>query len=124
MEGNEKMRDEFSTILDELQAMHDRKGIDYGTNEEPFQNVITGADFAGLEPWVAAMIRAQDKMGRLSKAARGHKLTVETIDDNLVDLAVYAIIALALHRRKGIKMDYVRAYLHVEEERSEPVSDD
>ena len=102
--------------------MHDKKGIDYGTNEEPFQNVIAGAQFAGLEPWVAAMIRAQDKMGRLSKATRGHKLTVETIDDNLVDLAVYAIIALALHRRNGITMSYVREYLNVGW--PEPVSDD
>lgn len=119
------MKDEFTTILGELQAMHDRKGLDYGTYVEPFANVIAGADFAGLEPWVAAMIRAQDKMGRLSKAAHGHTLKVETVDDNLVDLAVYAIIALCLYRRTHSHIDLkaVHPYLHVAEW-PEPVSDD
>ena len=117
------MTDEFNTVLKELLAMHDRKGLDYGTNAEPFANIIAGADFAGIEPWVAALLRASDKMGRLSKVAHGHKLTVETIDDNLVDLAVYAIIALCLYRRGGVPLTPVREYLHVVEW-PEPVSDD
>ena len=124
MEGNQEMTDEFTNVLRELQAMHDRKGLDYGTNQEPFANVIAGADFAGIEPWVAALLRGSDKLGRLSKAARGHTLTVETIDDNLVDLAVYAIIALCLHRRNGVNIEPVRNYLHVVSHRAEPVSDD
>lgn len=123
MEGNKEMTDEFTTVLWELQAMHDRKGLDYGTNAEPFANVIAGADFAGIEPWVAALLRASDKMGRLSKAAHGHNLTVETLDDNLVDLAVYAIIALCLHRRTQVDLEPVRNYLHIEQW-PEPVSDD
>ena len=124
MEGNQEMTDEFTNVLRELQAMHDRKGLDYGTNHEPFANVISGADFAGIEPWVAALLRGSDKLGRLSKAAKGHKLTMETIDDNLVDLAVYAIIALCLHRRNAIKTKVLHNYLQVVSDRAEPVSDD
>lgn len=123
MEGTKEMTDEFTTVLRELQAMHDRKGLDYGTNAEPFANVIAGADFAGIEPWVAALLRGSDKLGRLSKAARGHSLTVETIDDNLVDLAVYAIMALCLHRRTQVSLAPVVNYLHVEQW-PEPVSND
>lgn len=117
------MKDEFNDVLKELLAMHDRKGIDYGTHEEPFANVIAGAEFASIEPWVAAMIRGQDKMGRLSKAAQGFKLAEETIEDNLIDLAVYSIIALCLFRRTAVDLKPVRNYLHVEEWPT-PVADD
>jgi hypothetical protein len=37
-------------------------------------------------------------MRRLQKAAAGHKLTFESVEDDLLDLAVYVAIALVLYR--------------------------
>ena len=91
--------DPFTSVLDELQEMHDRKGADYGRDEDPYANVRGSADF-GVPPWVGALVRANDKMRRLQKVASGGTLKNEGIEDSLVDLAVYAIIALILWREE------------------------
>src|SRR5487761_2129741 len=79
--------------------MHDRKQKDYGTAGDPFANVRASADF-GIPGWVGCMTRANDKMKRLQKAARGGTMTNESVEDSLLDLAVYAIIALVLRREE------------------------
>ncbi len=89
--------DPFTSILDELEEMHDRKGRDYGTGEDPYANVRQSQEF-GIEPWVGALVRANDKVKRLQKAARGGTLSNEGVEDSLLDLAVYAIIGLILFR--------------------------
>ena len=80
--------------------MHDKKQKDYGTPSDPFANVRASADF-GIEPWVGAMVRANDKMRRLQSAAQGSTLVNEGIEDSLLDLAVYSIIALVLYRENN-----------------------
>lgn len=87
----------FYQVLDEMEAMHDRKNEDYGTDADPFANVRSSQEF-GVEPWVGALVRANDKMKRLQKAANGEALANESIEDSLMDLAVYAAIALCLYR--------------------------
>lgn len=89
--------DPFSDVLAELQTMHDRKGADYGRTQDPYSNVRGSEDF-GIPGWVGAMVRANDKMRRLQKAASGSTLRNEGIEDSLIDLAVYAIIGLILFR--------------------------
>jgi hypothetical protein len=89
------MPDPFRSVLDELGDLHDAKGADYGRTQDPYANVRASEDF-GVEPWVGALIRANDKMRRLQNAAKGKKLTNEGVEDSLRDLAVYAIIALIL----------------------------
>lgn len=89
----------FATILRELQAMHDRKQADYGSDEDPFANIRASREF-GLKPWVGAMLRANDKVKRLQSAARGSELKNEGIEDSLIDIAVYTIIALSLFREE------------------------
>ena len=94
---------EFDKVLTEMKAMHDRKQADYGRKAEgskpadPFANVRASEDF-GIPGWVGCMTRANDKMRRLQAAARGQNLKNESIEDSLMDLAVYAVIALVLYR--------------------------
>jgi len=38
---------------------------------------------------------------RVQKAAQGHTLTNEGIEDSLMDLAVYSLIALVLYREQS-----------------------
>ena len=87
----------FEQAVAEIVAMHNRKQADYGREGDPFANVRASEAF-GVPAWVGCMIRANDKMTRLQKAATGHSLVNESIEDSLLDLAVYSIIGLVLFR--------------------------
>lgn len=86
----------FHELLDEIGELHDKKQSDYGRPTDPFANVRASEDF-GVEGWVGALVRANDKMRRLQKAAQGGTLANEGVVDSLMDLAVYALIALVLY---------------------------
>jgi len=87
----------FHAILKELGEMHDRKQADYGSAGDPFQNVRASERF-GIPAWIGCMVRANDKMVRIQKAARlgVGSLRNESLEDSLRDLAVYSIIGLCL----------------------------
>jgi hypothetical protein len=87
----------FDAVLIELKEMHDRKQADYGKTNDPFSNVRASEDF-GIPGWVGSLVRANDKMRRLQKASQGSSLANEGIEDSLIDMAVYLIIALILFR--------------------------
>lgn len=90
-----KGSERFHEILKELGDMHDKKQKDYGKTGDPFSNVRASEDF-GIPGWVGCMMRANDKMRRLQKAAVGGTLANESVEDSLRDLAVYSIIGLCL----------------------------
>lgn len=86
---------QFHDHLQMLGALHDLKQADYGVENDPFANVRASQDF-GVDPWVGAMIRGNDKMVRIKSFIRNGELKNESLRDSLMDLAVYAIIALVL----------------------------
>jgi len=98
-DGREIPMNEFEQVLAEMKELHDRKRSDYGRKEDPFANVRASEDF-GVEGWVGALIRANDKMRRLQSAAKGSTLRNEGIEDSLIDMAVYSVIALTIYREK------------------------
>jgi hypothetical protein len=87
----------FSNILKEVQAMHDKKSKDYGRPKDPYYNIRGSEDF-GIPAWVGAVLRANDKMKRLQLAARGSALANEGIEDSLLDAITYFTIALDCFR--------------------------
>lgn len=89
---------EFEAVVKEVLDMHRRKGADYGTKDDFFANVSASANW-GIEPWVGAMMRVSDKVARLQSAAKGSTLQNEGIEDSLLDIATYSIIAVCLFRR-------------------------
>lgn len=91
---------EFEAVVREVLDMHRRKGADYGTKDDFFANVSASANW-GIEPWVGAMMRVSDKVARLQSAAKGSTLKNEGIEDSLLDIATYAIIAVCLFRRSN-----------------------
>jgi hypothetical protein len=97
-EGN-KTSAEFLTVLDDIRAMHLKKSADYGTDEDPFANVNASVDF-GVSGVVGTLIRANDKMRRLQAWAKGSTLANEGVEDSLMDLATYAVIALVQLRKE------------------------
>ena len=90
----------FHDLCDAMKAMHDKKQQDYGRANDPFSNVRASEDF-GIPGWAGAMMRANDKMRRIQKAASGGTLSNEGVEDSLMDLAVYSIIALVLYREQA-----------------------
>ena len=95
----EEPMDAFTQIIDEIVAMHDKKALDYGRDDDPLANVRASEDF-GIPAWIGCMVRANDKMKRIQKAASGGQLVNESLEDSLMDLAVYAIIGLQLVREQ------------------------
>ena len=97
---SELQHDGFTAILAEIKAMHDKKSQDYGRTNDPYANVRASQDF-GIPAWVGTLVRANDKMRRLQSAAQGSTMANESIEDSLLDLAVYTIIALDLYRKEN-----------------------
>lgn len=87
----------FHDLLKEIGDLHDKKQQDYGREGDPFANVRSSIEW-GIPPWVGALVRANDKVKRLQKAARGGTMANESVEDSMMDLAVYALIALRLFR--------------------------
>jgi hypothetical protein len=104
----------FEQVLEELRAMHNKKQTDYGRTGDPFSNVRASEAF-GIPGWVGAMTRANDKMRRLQKFAAEGNLANESVEDSLIDLAVYSIIGLILYREEQAETDIDQAFKKVEE---------
>lgn len=94
------LEDPFDKILAEMYELHGRKGADYGTNTDPYANVRASSGF-DIQPWIGALVRANDKMFRLQSFVKNGSLANEGVEDSLLDLATYAIIALVLFREKS-----------------------
>ncbi len=90
----------FHDILKKLGELHDKKGADYGTDEDPFNNIRASAKEWGIPAWVGAMLRATDKVRRLQKFADVGELANESVIDAFNDLAVYAVIARVMYEEE------------------------
>jgi len=90
----------FFDLCDDLKEMHRRKSRDYGcpSGEDPLANIRNGAKFVGIPAWKGAMVRLSDKVTRLAAYNATGRLENESLEDNLIDLASYALLALLLHR--------------------------
>lgn len=95
---------DFMETCNELDALRQKKGADYGTGEDPLSNLRSSESF-GVPAWENAILRASDKMHRIASFAKKGSLENESVEDSLVDLAVYAIHALRLYRESKIEKD-------------------
>lgn len=89
----------FQAALGEVWLMHRTKSHDYGSASDPLANIRNGAEFVGIEPWRAAMVRLSDKVTRLATFNRTGELHHEAVEDSLLDLASYALLTLVLRRQ-------------------------
>ena len=89
----------FHQLLEAIGALHDKKQQDYGRGDDPFANVRASEEW-GIPGWVGAMVRLNDKVRRLQKAASGGTLANEGVKDSLMDIAVYSLIAYVLYEQQ------------------------
>ena len=88
----------FLDLLDKLGALHLSKSHDYGRTDDPLANIRNGAEFVGIEPWRACVVRLSDKVTRIGTYCLKGTLTHETVEDSFLDLAAYALLTLLLHQ--------------------------
>jgi len=92
----------YFDLLEQLRVMHTSKSQDYGcpSGTDPLANIRNGATFVGIEPWRAAMVRLSDKVTRLATFNATGRLSHEGVEDNLLDLASYALLSLLLYQEE------------------------
>lgn len=83
----------FNLILKRINDTHNKKEADYGTDEDPFANITAAREF-GIQPWVGAVLRLNDKIARIKAFVKKGNLQNENLADSLLDICVYAAIAL------------------------------
>src|SRR3954469_17715722 len=59
----------FHSLLAEAGELHDKKQADYGRDQDPFANVRSSSEW-GVDSWVGAMVRLNDKVKRLQSLAK------------------------------------------------------
>lgn len=90
----------FHELLEEIGNLHDRKQADYGTDADPFANVRASSEW-GVPGWLGALIRLNDKVVRLKAYALRGSLQNESVQDSMLDIAVYALISLVLFEEEN-----------------------
>lgn len=95
--GHPKGDARFHEVLSEVGHLHDRKQADYGTEGDPFNNLRTSEAF-GLPADEGIAIRMNDKMNRIKAYFKNGELANDTVEDDYLDIATYAIIAVVLRR--------------------------
>lgn len=89
----------FHALLKEAGDLHDKKQQDYGKDDDPFANVRSSQEW-GIDPWVGAVVRLNDKVKRLQSLAKKGELANEAAIDSFMDIAVYALIARVLYEEQ------------------------
>lgn len=92
----------YLDLLNTLRELHLSKSSDYGcpSGTDPLANIRNGAKFVGIPAFKAAMVRLSDKVTRLATFNATGKLRFEGVEDTLLDLASYSLLALVLYREE------------------------
>lgn len=86
----------FHALLKEIGDLHDKKSLDYGSEHDPLANVQASSEF-GVPAWIGTLVRLNDKVQRLKAFARRGTLANESAKDSMLDISVYALIAMILY---------------------------
>ena len=94
----------FYKLLEQMAELHSRKNHDYAGESDPLKN-LRSSERLGLEPFTGVMVRLQDKWSRLESFMTQGELLVknESVEDTLMDNAVYSLLGIILLREAGKK---------------------
>lgn len=94
------LRSRFQAEIAELIALHQRKGMDYATEEDEHLNFRIAANQMGYTAWQqceAMVAHKQSRMRELYPWRTGKTPRNESIRETLIDRAVFSIIAVCLY---------------------------
>lgn len=88
----------FHELLEKMRDIHDRKNADYGDGN-PLGNFLEAERF-GVSPFIGVLIRLSDKYTRIKSLCKRKNMEgaakEEAIEDTLLDLANYALLAIVI----------------------------
>ena len=82
-------------IVLELIELRSKKSHDYGSNGDPMANLRAATEI-GLSPVIGVVLRMADKWFRIRSWANGNKLVNDSVRDDFIDIAGYALRAVEL----------------------------
>ena len=91
---------EFRAIIEEMVYIHEKKNHDYSGGD--YLSDLIASRRMGITPWKNALLRMQQKMGRMESFAKQgeFKVSDEKFEDSCKDLAVYSLLMLMLYKYK------------------------
>jgi len=92
--------------LGKIALLHALKNLDYGDGN-PLGNFKFSEEITGVPAWKGALVRLTDKWGRIKSIVKrkDEKTYVdESLDETLLDNAVYSLIILALRAKENKNM--------------------
>lgn len=94
---------EFKKLLDQMLDTHNRKAHDYASDEDLYKNFRV-CEMMGLSPFKGIIVRLCDKFSRITGFAQKETLKVkdESIEDTLLDMANYCLLAILLRREETL----------------------
>ena len=109
---------EFYKLLDQMAELHSRKNHDYAGTSDPLKN-LRACTRLELDPFMGVMVRLQDKWSRIEEFVKSKTLLVknESVEDTLMDNAVYSLLAIILLREQEKSTDKADDYNAVEIDR-------
>ena len=91
----------YYELIEAMARIHAAKNQDYGGGN-PLGNFLNSLDL-GVDPFLGILIRLSDKWSRICSLTKTERQMVkdESIEDTLIDLANYALLAIVLRRHKA-----------------------
>jgi hypothetical protein len=93
----------FYELLDRMREIHAAKAADYGDGN-PLGNFINTEEDTGCPAALGVLVRMCDKWKRICNIYKNkgkHAVKDETIEDTLLDLAIYSLIDIIILRETG-----------------------
>lgn len=91
-----RLETKYADLHEEIAWLHGKKNADYGSKDvDPYANFRLAEDI-GIDAWRGAVVRMLDKVSRIKTYCKTGELENEAVRDSFLDLANYALIALAL----------------------------
>ena len=88
----------FYELLKKMADIHSRKNANYAKSSDPLSNFRMSRDL-GIDPFKGCLIRMSDKWSRICQLSNGvTDLVGESLEDTLIDEAIYSLIAILLLR--------------------------
>lgn len=114
----------FYDLIVEACKLHELKNRGYAGNREPLANFYESEGF-GIPAWKGCLVRLSDKYSRIKTLVRGERdpslievKKMESLEDTILDLGIYAFIELVLLRKAKAKKVYRKMLRNVEEEKA------
>jgi len=96
---------EFYELLEKMKEIHSNKDHDYGDGNalSNFRESLK----LGVNPFIGVLIRMSDKWSRICTLAKNDRMVEdEKIEDTLLDLAIYSLIAIIIRNEEVNKNEY------------------